>query len=217
MSIRENFFAEKLTASLWDVAVSMKRGNALPLDVYSVFDSYSALESYINPGEGKTTLSYPGQIVAVVNEDSTSIYYLDQNLDIQPVGIIPSGDNKTIEVTTEGAISLLGASEAANGTIPMIDAESGELVWKTLEDIGAGDGNDNTTYEFAFANEKITITPKFNGIAQNAVELDLSLFATADDLATAREEISAEIDAGANIDNAIKIDNTLFIYLFYST
>ena len=199
MSIRENFFAEKLTASLWDVAVSMKRGNALPLDVYSVFDSYSALESYINPGEGKVTLSYPGQIVAVVSEDSTSIYYLDQNLDIQPVGIIPSGDNKTIEVTTEGAISLLGASEAANGTIPMIDAESGKLVWKTLEDIGAGDGNDNTTYEFAFANEKITITPKFNGIAQNTVELDLSLFATADDLATAREEISAEIDADVKV------------------
>ena len=193
MSIRENFFAEKLTASLWDVAVSMKRGNALPLDVYSVFDSYSALESYINPGEGKVTLSYPGQIVAVVGEDSTSIYYLDQNLDIQPVGIIPSGDNKTIEVTTEGAISLLGASEAANGTIPMIDTESGELVWKTLEDIGAGDGNDNTTYEFAFANEKITITPKFNGIAQNTVELDLSLFATANDLATAREEIDADV------------------------
>lgn len=199
MSIRENFFAEKLTASLWDVAVSMKRGNPLPLDVYSVFDSYSALESYINPGEGKKTLSYPGQIVAVVGEDSTSIYYLDQNLDIQPVGIIPSGDNKTIEVTTEGAISLLGASEAANGTIPMIDSETGKMVWKTLEDIGAGDGNDNTTYEFAFANEKITITPKFNGIAQNTIELDLSLFATADDLATAREEISAEIDADVKV------------------
>ena len=212
MSIRENFFAEKLTASLWDVAVSMKRGNPLPLDVYSVFDSYSALESYINPGEGKKTLSYPGQIVAVVGEDSTSIYYLDQNLDIQPVGIIPSGDNKTIEVTTEGAISLLGAKDAANGTIPMIDSETGKMVWKTLEDIGAGDGNDNTTYEFNFAEEKITVTPKFNGIAQDAIELDLSSFVTAEELSAELEKL-VDNDTTYSIaedEKVLKLNDTVF-------
>lgn len=191
---REEFFEKQAKGSLWDVAVSIKRGNPLPLDADSIFKSYADLEAY-----AADVLAYPGQLVSVVNADSTSIYYLDQNLAIQPVGVIPSGDNKTIEVTTEGAIGLLGAKDAANGTIPMIDSETGKMVWKTLEDIGAGDGNDNTTYEFAFANEKITITPKFNGIAQNAIELDLSLFATADDLATAREEISAEIDADVKV------------------
>ena len=191
---REEFFEKQAKGSLWDVAVSIKRGNPLPLDADSIFKSYADLEAY-----AADVLAYPGQLVSVVNADSTSIYYLDQNLAIQPVGVIPSGDNKTIEVTTEGAIGLLGAKDAANGTIPMIDSETGKMVWKTLEDIGAGDGNDNTTYEFAFANEKITITPKFNGIAQNAIELDLSLFATADDLATAREEISAEIDVDVKV------------------
>lgn len=191
---REEFFEKQAKGSLWDVAVSIKRGNPLPLDADSIFKSYADLEAY-----AADVLAYPGQLVSVVNADSTSIYYLDQNLAIQPVGVIPSGDNKTIEVTTEGAIGLLGAEDAANGTIPMIDSETGKMVWKTLEDIGAGDGNDNTTYEFAFANEKITITPKFNGIAQNTIELDLSLFATADDLATAREEISAEIDADVKV------------------
>lgn len=191
---REEFFEKQAKGSLWDVAVSIKRGNPLPLDADSIFKSYADLEAY-----AADVLAYPGQLVSVVNADSTSIYYLDQNLAIQPVGVIPSGDNKTIEVTTEGAIGLLGAEDAANGTIPMIDSETGKMVWKTLEDIGAGDGNDNTTYEFAFANEKITITPKFNGIAQNTIELDLSLFATADGLATAREEISAEIDADVKV------------------
>lgn len=191
---REEFFEKQAKGSLWDVAVSIKRGNPLPLDADSIFKSYADLEAY-----AADVLAYPGQLVSVVNADSTSIYYLDQNLAIQPVGVIPSGDNKTIEVTSEGAIGLLGAENAANGTIPMIDSETGKMVWKTLEDIGAGDGNDNTTYEFAFANEKITITPKFNGVAQNAIELDLSLFATADDLATAREEISAEIDADVKV------------------
>ena len=161
---REEFFNKKANASLWDVAVSIKRGNPLPLDRDSVFESYAALQTY-----AADVLAYPGQVVAVVNEDSTGIYYLDQNLAIQPVGVIPVGDDKTIEVTEAGAISLLGAAGAANGTLPMI-GDDGKLTWKTLEDIGAGDGNDNTTYAFKFENEKITVTPSLNGVAQEAVE-----------------------------------------------
>ena len=167
MSIRDDFFAKKAKGSLWDVAVSIKRGNPLPLDADSIFESYAALETY-----AADVLAYPGQVVAVVNADSTGIYYLDQNLAIQPVGIIPQGDSKSIEVTANGVISLLGAESAANGTLPML--ENGALVWKTLEDIGAGDGNDNTTYEIT-ALEKgegeatetygIQIQVKENGVA----------------------------------------------------
>ena len=176
MSIRDDFFAAKAKGSLWDVAVSIKRGNPLPLDADSIFESYAALEAY-----AADVLAYPGQLVAVVNADSTGIYYLDQNLAIQPVGVIPTGDSKTIEVTEAGAISLLGAAGAANGTLPMI-GENGKLTWKTLEDIGAGDGNDNTTYAFKFENDKIVITPSYNGVAQEAVELDLSDYVTSDEL-----------------------------------
>lgn len=60
--------------------------------------------------------------------------------------------------------------------------EDGKLTWKTLEDIGAGDGNDNTTYEFKFENQKIIITPKENGVAQDNIELDLADFITANEL-----------------------------------
>ena len=207
MSIRDDFFAAKAKGSLWDVAVSIKRGNPLPLDADSIFDSYAALEAY-----AADVLAYPGQVVAVVNTDSTGIYYLDQDLAIQSVGVIPVGDDKTIEVSEAGAISLLGAAGAANGTLPMIDSETGKLVWKTLEDIGAGDGNDNTTYEFNFANEKITITPKFNGIAQDVVELDLSTFVTADELA---EELGKLVDndttySVAEGEKVLKLNDTVF-------
>ena len=202
---REEFFNKKANASLWDVAVSIKRGNPLPLDADSIFESYAALEAY-----AADVLAYPGQLVAVVEEDSTGIYYLDQNLAIQPVGIIPSGDGKSIEVSAEGAISLIGAADAENGTLPML--ENGALVWKTLEDIGAGDGNDNTTYEFNFANEKITITPKFNGIAQEAIELDLSNFVTAEELA---EELGKLVDndttySVAEGEKVLKLNDTVF-------
>lgn len=202
---REEFFNKQANASLWDVAVSIKRGNPLPLDADSIFESYEALESY-----AADVLAYPGQIVAVVEENATGIYYLDQNLAIQPVGVVPSGDSKTIEVTTNGMISLLGAASAENGTIPMI--EEGALTWKTLEDIGAGDGNDNTTYEFNFASEKITITPKENGIAQTAIELDLSSFVTADELT---EELDKLTDndttySVAEGEKVLKLNDTVF-------
>ena len=140
MSIRDDFFAKKAKGSLWDVAVSIKRGNPLPLDADSIFESYAALEAY-----AADVLAYPGQIVAVVNADSTGIYYLDQELAIQPVGIIPQGDGKSIEVTDAGVISLFGIASAQNDTVAMKGAD-GKIVWKTLEEIGAGDGNDNTTY-----------------------------------------------------------------------
>lgn len=203
---REEFFNKQANASLWDVAVSIKRGNPLPLDADSIFESYEALESY-----AADVLAYPGQIVAVVEEDATGIYYLDQNCAIQPVGVVPTGDNKTIEVTAAGAISLLGAAGAANGTLPMI-GEDGKLTWKTLEDIGAGDGNDNTTYEFSFANEKITITPKENGVVQTAIELDLSSFVTVDELA---EELGKLIDndttySVAEGEKVLKLNDTIF-------
>lgn len=203
---REEFFNKQANASLWDVAVSIKRGNPLPLDADSIFESYDALVSY-----AADVLAYPGQIVAVVGEDATSIYYLDQNCAIQPVGVMPSGDSKTIEVTADGMIGLLGAKDAANGTLPMI-GEDGKLTWKSLEQIGAGDGNDNTTYEFKFENEKITVTPKHNGVAQEAVELDLSAFITADELT---EELGKLVDndttySVAEGEKVLKLNDTVF-------
>ena len=55
MSIRDDFFANKAVGALWDVAVSIKRGNPLPLDSNSVFASYEALETYV-----AGPLAYPG-------------------------------------------------------------------------------------------------------------------------------------------------------------
>lgn len=82
MSIRDDFFAKKASGALWDVAVSIKRGNPLPLDSNSVFESYEKLQEY-----AQSSLAYPGQVLSVVSVDSTTVYCLDQNLNIQPVGI----------------------------------------------------------------------------------------------------------------------------------
>lgn len=154
MSIRDDFFAAKAKGSLWDVAVSIKRGNPLPIDADSVFESYSALEAYASD-----VLAYPGQVVAVVNEDSTEIYYLDQNRAIQPVGVIPVGgeaisvengeisaivDGKSIEIA-DNALTLAGFSEAGTLTLPQKQSD-GSISWVAIDAIVEGDGNTQYTF-----------------------------------------------------------------------
>lgn len=93
MSIRDTFFENKAVGALWDVAVSIKRGNPLPLDSNSVFASYTDLETYASG-----VLAYPGQVVAVVEENQTSLYYLDQELNIKAVGSVPEVDDSSVSV-----------------------------------------------------------------------------------------------------------------------
>ena len=99
MSIREDFFENKEKAALWDVAVSIKRGNPLPLDANSVFQSYAELEEY-----AAGPLAYPGQIVSVVGVDKVSFYGLDHELKI--VELNPFASNTTIEFNGGGAPTL---------------------------------------------------------------------------------------------------------------
>ena len=101
MNIREKFFDDLAKGARWDVGVSIARGNPLPLDANSVFESYEDLETY-----AAGVLAYPGQVVAVVNADSTVIYYLDQQKAIKPVGVIPAGDDKSIVMDENDVISL---------------------------------------------------------------------------------------------------------------
>ena len=84
---------------------------------------------------------------------------------LKRVGIVPTGDNASIVVSGEGLIKLFAFDGAQAGAVPV--KEDGKLVWKTLEEIGAGDGNDNTTYEFALneAGTGFVVTTKFNGVA----------------------------------------------------
>lgn len=186
-TMNETFFEALLSpkAAKWSAGVAFDRSNPLPLDQWSVFKDLAAATDYLANAK-----AYPGQVIAYAEANGEmTVCVLSQNaegsaLTLKPVGVIPTGDGKTIEVSAEGAIALFGAKDAASGTLPMLEEVDGKskLVWKTLEDIGAGDGNDNTTYEFKFENQKIIITPKENGVAKSNIELDLSAFVTADEL-----------------------------------
>lgn len=140
MSIRDNFFANQAVGALWDVAVSIKRGNPLPLDSNSVFQSYELLETYASGN-----LAYPGQVVAVVNETSTQIYYLDQDLNIQTVGSVSATDNKTVEINNN-AISLYNFGKYFYKYIPAVPgSETEEAVPAHYEKVEVSEQNPWTT------------------------------------------------------------------------
>lgn len=88
----DKFFEDKQVGALWDVAVSIKRGKALPLDKDAVVHGEAELNALTS-----SPVSYPGQIVACVvdaviennieiSPEHIDIYYLDQNKIPQRVG-----------------------------------------------------------------------------------------------------------------------------------
>lgn len=123
MAIRDDFFTALKKGAKWDVGVSINRTNPLPLDVNSVFDTKANLDAYV-----AGAFAYPGQIVALVEAETTTIYYIDQAKTLQEVGKIPLGDNKSITVAEDGTISLLGIAEAATGAQPVKQAD-GSIEW----------------------------------------------------------------------------------------
>ena len=176
-----NFYKNFTSDTLMSFGKSFARLNGQPLDKSAIWYSLEEAQAYAATGS-----AYVGQPVAVIDETNlkTTLYIVGANSTLEQVGIIPSGDSKTIEVSTAGAISLLGAASAADGTLPML--ENGALVWKTLEQIGAGDGNDNTTYEFSLLEKGegdaaeaygIKVQVKENGVATgDPIELALDVY-----------------------------------------
>jgi len=65
-------------------------------------------------------------------------------LTLKQIGIIPSGDAKTIEVTADGQISIYGFGDATTGYLPR-KAEDGTLEWVPISAVVQGDGNKITT------------------------------------------------------------------------
>ena len=146
-TLNENFFSELLSpkAAKWSAGVAFDRSNGLPLDQWSVFQTKTAAEEYLSNSK-----AYPGQVIAYAEADgSMTACVLSQNaegtaLTLKQIGIIPSGDAKTIEVTADGQISIYGFGDATTGYLPR-KAEDGTLEWVPISAVVQGDGNKITT------------------------------------------------------------------------
>ena len=143
---------------------SFSRLNGQPLDNTSIYYSVAEAEAY-----ALLDKAYVGQPIAVIDETAgkATLYVIGPNNNLEQVGALPDGLSLALH---EGKLELKGFNAAENNTLPMV--ENGALVWKTLEDIGAGDGNDDTTYEITGISKGegdaaeiygIQIQAKFNG------------------------------------------------------
>lgn len=158
-TIRNSFFDSLAKGAKWDVGVSINRTNPLPLDQYSVFKSETELDNYI-----AGAFAYPGQVLAVVGENETVIYYLDQNKEKQEVGSMPGVDNKSIkikidETTGEEYLTLVGLEGATTGA-SLIKLADGSIGWS------------QTTQE--------GLTADLTGIKSDISELNTTVYGTAD-------------------------------------
>ena len=147
---------------------AITRDNGIPLDLSSVYNTYEDAVVYA----ATKAIAYQNQVIAaegivyvIVAESQGKVKIGEVEYDnyLKPVGTAPIGDDASISVTAEGLVSVFGFAAAQDGMLPV--RENGVLTWKTLEAIGAGDGNDNTTYQFALnaGGNGIVVTPLFNG------------------------------------------------------
>ena len=133
-TIRDSFFDSLAKGAKWDVGVSINRTNPLPLDQYSVFKTETELDTYI-----AGAFSYPGQIVALVGEAETVIYYLAEKADHSglekiEVGSMPGVDNSSIEIKIDENgdeyLTLVGLENAKVGA-SLVKGADGKIAWST--------------------------------------------------------------------------------------
>lgn len=113
-------------------AVAFNPQTAFPLDARYYFDSLStaqtAAQGAVEVGSASGTYFF-GQTVVVVESSVATLYVIQPDQTLKPVGSTVLGDGKSITVT-DGQVQLVGFAEAQPGQQPRIGA-GGSLEWYT--------------------------------------------------------------------------------------
>ena len=113
-------------------AVAFNPQTAFPLDARYYFDSYDAAETAaqgaVEVGSASGTYFF-GQTVVVVESSVATLYVIQPDKTLKPVGSTVLGDGKSITVV-DGQVQLVGFAEAQPGQQPRI-GDGGSLEWYT--------------------------------------------------------------------------------------
>lgn len=113
-------------------AVAFNPQTAFPLDARYYFDSLSAAQTAaqgaVEVGSASGTYFF-GQTVVVVESSVATLYVIQPDKSLQPVGSTVLGDGKSITVV-DGEVQLVGFAEAQPGQQPRI-GDGGTLEWYT--------------------------------------------------------------------------------------
>ena len=113
-------------------AVAFNPQTAFPLDARYYFDSLSAAQTAaqgaVEVGSASGTYFF-GQTVVVVEASVATLYVIQPDKTLKPVGSTVLGDGKSITVV-DGQVQLVGFAEAQPGQQPRI-GDGGSLEWYT--------------------------------------------------------------------------------------
>ena len=113
-------------------AVAFNPQTAFPLDARYYFDNLSAAQTAaqgaVEVGSASGTYFF-GQTVVVVESSVATLYVIQPNKTLKPVGSTVLGDGKSITVA-DGQVQLVGFAEAQPGQQPRI-GDGGSLEWYT--------------------------------------------------------------------------------------
>lgn len=155
-----NNFNEILTVvnkgNQMNLSNTIKRTNGIPLDYSSVQESYEAALEYAK----NNPLAYIGQPIAVA--DTLYVVATAENGYLKAVGTKAVGDEKSIEVSEEGVVSICGFEAAEGATLPQKQAD-GTIKWVAISAIVEGDGNTKTVVKAADDSD-ITVTPVYDEV-----------------------------------------------------
>lgn len=126
-------FFSNIEGKTWSLGSAFKRADALPLDLYSVWETKTEAETYA----AEHPTAYPGQTLIVVEKegegeaavDKIKLYYIDENRELQEVGSATLGDDETIVLDPETKkLSIKGFADAQPET-RLIKNKNGKLEW----------------------------------------------------------------------------------------
>lgn len=112
-------------------SVSFNPTSGFPIDARYYFDSLEAAQaaagSAVEVGSSDSVY-FIGMNLVVVADGLATMYVIQPDKTLKPVGTTPVGDGKTIAVSPEGTISLVGAESAETGSYPSKKAD-GSIEW----------------------------------------------------------------------------------------
>lgn len=139
-----------------DWAMSFQRTGTFPLDRSSMFASLTDAQKYAK-GDGSDSralggTSYVGQVISVYENDVVTVYKINADRSLGEVGKATNGDEKSIHLTDEGILALMGFDTATENQQLRIKVVGGEkqLEWfspdtSTVEGLQAAIGALQTT------------------------------------------------------------------------
>lgn len=107
--------------------------SAFPLNYNQVFDSLVEAQNAAKTAEeigSSNTIYYYGMEIMVITPTEATLYVIQPDKTLKPVGTVPVGDNKSIEINQDHQITVKGFEAATTNMQPRKNA-AGEIEWFT--------------------------------------------------------------------------------------